>query len=223
MIKWTLIILFLLAVPYAMAQDLEADTYKPNEVLDLSVHLSDTNGNVEAATCYIQVRNNSFHTIVDGTMEEIGGGWYNYTYNTSETGYYHCRQNCTDSTRFIAGTCDFIIEGDERMSLAILLVVMAVIAFYFILLWMFHSGVLLKEHGILKIALMVLVLWMSLIPLNMAMEFNIFNGGPLDVTDNLVLVYRIMIYVNYAISFYMIIYFIIQMIQKLRGAVKSGS
>ena len=106
---------------FVVADTGETETYKPREIFDLSIHLIDKEGNVENANCSVEIRNQSYDLILNDGMNEIGEGWYNYTYNNSKVGKYFCRQNCTKGTDFAAMTCDFIIEGDSEMDVAIIL------------------------------------------------------------------------------------------------------
>ena len=80
-------------------------------IFDLNIHLTNITGEVSGALCQLQIKNESYNDILNATLNEIGGGWYNYTYNTSKTGKYFCRQNCTMGSLYAAATCDFIIVG----------------------------------------------------------------------------------------------------------------
>ena len=101
--KWVLIILMvLLNVLIVAAQDSTVNTFKVNERFDLSVHLNNENGDVEGASCNIQIRNNSFNVLLNDVMNEKDGGWYNYTYNTSRQGIHLCRTINIISTHFIS-------------------------------------------------------------------------------------------------------------------------
>lgn len=112
------------------------ETYQPNEVFDLGIHLSNTTSDVTGANCSIQIRNSSYGVLVDDTMNEIGGGWYNYTYNTTTLGRHYCRQNCTKGGEYTAETCDFIIGEDDKMLLGVIVLIPLFIAgFLFFLAW----------------------------------------------------------------------------------------
>lgn len=120
--KWlTTILIFLSIINTALADQGKIETYKPNEVFDLSVYLSNGTGSISGATCQVEIRNKSLQAIYNATLTEIRGGWYNTTYNTSEVGKYFCRQNCTKESFYTAEACNFIIEGEETMNLAIIL------------------------------------------------------------------------------------------------------
>lgn len=131
--KWIIVILMGLLAGMVVAEEGINNIYRPNEVFGLPVHLSNRTGDVIEANCSIQIKNSTQNLILDDLMREIGNGWYNYSYNTSNTGEYYCRHNCTQGNLYVAGTCDFIIKSDEKMSIAIILMMTVVIAFFFIL------------------------------------------------------------------------------------------
>ena len=145
--------MMVLVLPIVMAEKGEIEIYKPREIFDLSLHLKDDDGDVASASCKIQIRNESFDTLVDGDMNEIGGGWYNYTYNTSKTGVYLCRQNCTKGSLFTSGTCDFVIGVDENMSLGMVVFIPLFIAgFLLVVSWMLDS----KKYWALKFGMIMI-------------------------------------------------------------------
>lgn len=215
--KWIIPILMVLFGTVVLADEGEIEKYKPSEVFDLGVHVSNVSGDVLGADCRIQIRNSSYNTVVNTDMNEIGGGWYNFTYNTTTRGIHFCRHNCTQGPLFVSETCDFIIEGDDQVSLSAVFVTLFIISIYLIMLFILQSRMF-AEHGGVKIALIVLILWMMLLPLNIVVEFNEFNVGPTTVTTQLELLYRIMIYINYAATFYLFFFVIMEIIKKLRGA-----
>jgi len=205
-----------------MAEKGQIEIYKPREVFDLSVHASNKTGNVVDANCSIQIRNGSYGLLVNDIMTEIGEGWYNYTYNTSKVGVYFCRQNCTQGSLHVANTCDFVIQGDETMSVAVILAVIFVMVVYFIVLIQLFTTRQFNEHGLLKLLFLMVAFWALLLPVNIAIQFNEENGGPLAVTTNLTTLYQVMIWLNYFVTFYWFIWFIIQLLKKLNVAKQEG-
>ncbi len=154
MAKWLILILIVLLAQTVYADKGLIEVYKPDVIFDLSLHLTNSTGDVTGATCNIQIRNETFLVLEDSVMNEIGGGWYNFTYNTSTTGKYLCRQNCTLGTLFTAETCDFVI--DEGFNVILAIIVILVIAFILLILglWQrdwnfgFASGFLFSVIGI---------------------------------------------------------------------------
>ncbi len=135
--KWLILILIIFFLPVVIADKGEIEIYKPNEVFDLSIHLSNRTGNVLGANCQAEIRNKSYGVIATITLNEVDGGWYNGTYNTSKVGKYFCRQNCTQGSFFAAETCDFVIGVDDNMALGMLIFIPLFIAgFLLVVSWM---------------------------------------------------------------------------------------
>ena len=210
-----LLISIIFLLPIVMADKGEIEIYRPNEVMDLSIHITNKTGNVLGATCQAEVRNESYDVIHNVTLNDIGGGWYNGTYNQSKTGKYFCRQNCTQGKLFAAETCDFVIAGEENMPVAVILTVIFVIFVYFFLLVGLFTARTFTEHGLVKMLFFMIAFWVLLLPLNMAIQYNDANGGPAAVTDHLTLLYQIMIWLNSFIIVYFFLWFIVQMLKKI--------
>lgn len=130
----------------------EIETYKPNEVFDLSIHLTNKTGEVLGANCSVQIRNDTLELKENLMMNEIGEGWYNATYNTSTVGKYFCRQNCTKGAKYVAGTCDFIIGGEQEMLFAAIVLIPLFITIFLIVL----AIMIPKEYWALKVALPIM-------------------------------------------------------------------
>ena len=213
--KWTLIFLLIcLAVP-VLADQGKIEIYKPKQVFDLSLHLTNESGDVIQADCKLQIRDSAFIVKLDQNMSDKGGGWYNATYNTSSTGSFLCRQNCTQGNFYASNTCDFTIKGDERVPIAISIMMIFVIAVYFLILVRLLTSMEFTEHGMLKILFYVLTFWILLIPVNIAIIYNNDAGGPEGVTTLIELLYQIMVWLNWFISFYFFLWFITKLIKKL--------
>ena len=202
-------------LPIVMADKGEIEIYRPREVFDLSVHLTNTSGVVLGAVCQADIRNESYDSIATITLNEINGGWYNGTYNTSRIGKFFCIQNCTQGNFYAAETCDFVIEGDAQMPIAVILTVIFVVSIYFFLLIRLLTERQFTEHGLIKLLFYMTAFWIMLLPVNMAIQFNDFNGGPSVVTDHLELLYEIMVWLNWFIGFYFLLWIIVQMLKKV--------
>ena len=198
-----------------MADKGEIEIYRPRELIDLSVHLTNKTGEVIGANCQAEVRNESYDVIHNVTLNDIGGGWYNATYNQSKVGKYFCRQNCTQGKLFAAETCDFVIAGEETMPIAVVLIVIFVILVYFFLLISLFTARTFTEHGLIKMLFFMIAFWILLLPVNMAVQYNDANGGPVAVTGHLELLYQIMIWLNSFIIVYFMLWFIVQMLKKI--------
>ena len=195
------------------------EIYKPDEVFDLSIHLTNITGEVTGANCKTQIRNESYDTLENLDMNEIAGGWYNLTYNQSKVGKYFCRQNCTQGDKYTAETCDFVIRGED-MSIAIIIMLGIIIL---VALWLVKnlSTELLAQHGLIKSAIVLFVFWFLLIPLNFGIESLGFNGASASMINLLSNVHTIMIYLNLLLTAYFIIYVIVSFMRSMNENVKN--
>jgi hypothetical protein len=126
MTKWILIIIMVLLLPIVMAQEKDVNIYDLDEEFDLSIHLTNKTGDVKGATCKTQIRYSN-STVKDEIIhDEVGGGWYNATYNSSESGTFLCRHNCTQGTKFASETCDFKIKSDDIMIMTSIITILAI-------------------------------------------------------------------------------------------------
>ena|SRR3990167_9359131 len=150
--KWqNLIFLVLMMMPIVMADSGIIETYKPNEVFDLSIHLTNKTGDVSGANCTAEIRNSTYGVKDTIQLYEINGGYYNATYNTSKIGSYFCRTNCTKDTQFVAGACDFIIKGDQMVMGVIILIPIFITLFLLIIAWLLPQ----EKYPSLKIGLIL--------------------------------------------------------------------
>lgn len=131
--KTIILLMFIMLMPLALAQEKDIDIYELNEVFDLSIHLSDESGDITGAECQTQIRFINFTVKDEFTNNEIDGGWYNATYNSSQAGTFLCRQNCTKGTDFTSETCDFKIESDDKLIITAIITIL-VIAFLLLII-----------------------------------------------------------------------------------------
>ncbi len=214
--KWLPILLMVFAMMNIVTADKgEIEIYRPNEVFDLSVHLTNKTGNVLGATCSAEIRNESYDILDTISLNEINGGWYNGTYNRSKVGTFFCKQNCSQGKFFSAATCDFVIEGDAQMPIAVILTVIFVIFVYFLILIRLITEREFTEHGLIKLLFYMTAFWILLLPLNMAIQYNDFEGGPVVVTEHLELLYQIMVYINFFIGIYFFLWVVVQLLKKI--------
>lgn len=213
--------MLILCLPFVYAQDSEINVYRPNEVFDLSVHLLNSTGGVEGATCQIAILNESKNLIIEDTLNEISGGWYNYSYNISDVGYYNCRQNCTKGDKYIAGTCDFAIKGDDSVPLAAIISILVVI---FVYLWIISNFTTerLKDHGLIKTLLFGLILWILLLPVNFSIETLGQNGATASMISIMSTMHIVMIYLNVAFSFYLVVFLIVSFARSIQENVQTS-
>ncbi len=128
-----ILFIFLILTTPVLAQEKDVDMYDLNEVFDLSIHLSDESGDITGANCQTQIRRINFSIKDEFTNNEINGGWYNATYNSSESGIFLCRHNCTKGTDFTSGTCDFEIMSDQSIIITVIIVILAIALIFLII------------------------------------------------------------------------------------------
>ena len=174
------IILIMVIALMVFADEGGIETYKPNQVFDLSLHLTDSNGEVEGANCSIQIRNASYNVELDDDMREQSGGYYNYTYNTSKIGKYYCRQNCTKGVDYSASVCDFTIKGEENMYISLVLILIFTIIF---LLWLAYY-VNIQSFKFMFIGISILIL-MILISIGIIIARDNISAGVQDLISTI--------------------------------------
>ncbi len=213
--KWPIIFLMILMSASVYAAKGEIEVYRPGEVFDLGVHLTNITGDVTGATCNVQIRNESYIVLDNFVMNEIGNGFYNATYNTSRIGKFFCRQNCTQGTFFAAETCDFVIEGDEKLAIAITLLLLFVISAYLVLV-IIMSKETFSVHGAVKVGMLLITIWFLLIPMDAAIKIN-EKAGDLGISSSLDMMFIILIYLNVGITFYFIVFMIVGFVRSIQG------
>ena len=110
---------------------------------------------------------------------------------------------------------DLIIKGDQEMPIAVILTVLFVIVIYFFILSKLFTERQFTESGMIKLLFYLTAFWVILLPLDMAVQFNIFNGVPVVVTSHLNLLFQIIIWINSFITFYFILWFLIELLKKV--------
>ena len=225
--KWlTIIILGIMFANATFADDGMLETYRPNEVFSLPIHLTNITGEVIGASCFttISFSNYTLKDII--TMNEIGNGYYNATYNTSQIGTYFCKQNCTLGTEYTSGSCDFIIGGGNKVGalIAIVMIIIAIIIYYLYMVKNLNLESLnfkdqseLGVGGGIKLLFLIASFWIVLIPLNFAMYLtDIYISNP-GISMTLTTLYMFSLAINTLISFYLLFFILKYMFDKLGG------
>src|SRR3990167_6453140 len=213
-LKWiwigVLALILVIGIKTSFADKGTIETYKPSEIFSLSIHLTNKTGEVTSANCTARILNNSIGFVKDLYMNEVGNGWYNTTYNTSKVGKYFCRQNCTSGRQHIAETCDFIIQGDSEMNIAI---VMGVGIFVFILIGL----AIMTKQLILRAFFGILGFGAMLILINISSLIAKTNGADAKIITMLFSTYKIGLWVLYVTLAIAVIYGIYGLLEYLRG------
>ena len=223
--KWQLILMMVLCIGIVYADDGLIETYRPNEVLNLNLHLSNTTGDVSGASCSTRIMLPNYTTIEIIQMNELSGGMYNATYNTSNIGNYFCVQNCTQGTSYTSETCDFIIGGGNKVGalIAIVLILIGVLIYYIYMAKTMNFEVFddtnidLGIHNGIKMLLIWGSFWIILIPLNLAMYLTTIYIGSPEIDATLTTFYQFILAANIIISFYILFIIIKRFITKMRA------
>ena len=130
---------------------------------------------------------------------------------------YGMNVSYTNDTLSFQGEHENLILTSEvnEMEIAIVLVVIFVIGLYFIILVNLFAARSFSEHGLIKLLFLMVAFWILLLPVNMAIQYNDTNGGPVAVTTYLELLYQIMIWLNSFIVVYFMLWFITQIFKKI--------
>jgi hypothetical protein len=103
-----------------------------------------------------------------------------------------------------------------NFEVGVALLIVAVYYFYYCIIRDMTEEMF-SVHGGIKIAFMIGFAWMMLFPLNIAMEFNDANTGAADVTTNIAWMYQAFVWANYALTAYLVIYLIVNLLRKAQG------
>jgi len=110
---------------------------------------------------------------------------------------------------------DLIVKGDQEMSIAVIITVLVVIVIYFFILITLFTQREFTEHGLIRLLFFMIAFWVLLLPVDMALKYNDFVGGPPEISDHIALLHRIMVYLNWFIGFYFFLWVIVQMFKKV--------
>lgn len=108
--------------------------------------------------------------------------------------------------------------GDENLVIGLILVWILFIGLYVYMI-RFFTIEFFQEHGGFKMLFVLGVFWLMLIPFNISIQYNDYLGGPEGVTNLLEGIYPWIIWINWFITAYCIIWFTIKMLQKVQSSV----
>ena len=101
------------------------------------------------------------------------------------------------------------------MPLTTIIGTVVIIILYFIVLIRMFAEREFNEHGIIKMLFYLIAFWAILIPLNILVQFLEHYAGPADVIDSIQLLHLIIVYLNYFITIYFMLWFLIQLLKKV--------
>lgn len=103
----------------------------------------------------------------------------------------------------------------DNRPLAEFFVIISVIVIYFLILIRLFTEREFSEHGMIRLMFYLIAFWVVLIPLNMGIIYNDEHNGPLEITEMFELMHQIIVYLNYFITVYFILWFLVQMLKKI--------
>ena len=112
-------------------------------------------------------------------------------------------------------------EEVSKMSLSVIITILFVILFYLGMLKLLSDSVF-AEHGLIKTAIITLSFWLLLIPMRFAIAYNDELAGPASVSSVIDSLYTVSIYINVAITFYMVIFFIVSFARSMNPSEEGG-
>lgn len=228
-VSWILEIRFIQIVGNITDNLIAPSVVQDGQLFIIKANLTAVGVNLTSVTAYLNL-NNQF-TLLSETPQNrsIGNVW---STNSTEVSWIvsapfspgafpinvtYFTENGTNN-----GTNKNVVVDKERelMGLAVVFTVIITILFYFFLIRLLTLDIY-EEHGAIKLFLVLLVLWLWLIPVNIALESQVFTSGSQDIISNLELFYSILIWVNYFITFYIVLWFIVSLIKKMQAVVKN--
>ena len=174
-------------------------------------------------SCYLHLYNITGQHILQeemtpdsNTLEwklDIGAG--NFSVLGQHSILLYC--NNSDIGGFVSEEFEITQSGlriTDTDTLPAILAVLFVIILYMFLIRFFTLDVF-QEHGAIKILLLLMSIWFMLIPVAIVTEVNVVMGGFTGVTELLDTLYMLLMWINIFITFYFIVWFLVQMLKKI--------
>jgi hypothetical protein len=180
---------------------------------------------LDGLSCELDLHNSTGHVIFSNLEVPKVGNHFEETIagsNISHEGYYEWVVLCNTSTEggFVGETFEVTRNGFERVELndlgfGIIASILAIIIIYFVILIRMFTERSFSEHGLVRMLFYLVSFWVILIPINLMSIFNEYYNGPVTVTTMIETLYQIVIWLNYFITIYFILWFVVQMIRKI--------
>jgi len=208
----------------------QADHLKVGRDVHANIHVFNRStglpvSNITGVSCYFDLYNQTGDHLIevlelesDGELEweiDIAGS------NFSATGSYSFIIWCNNSVNggFVSAGFDVTSTGEDEvvdnMPLVVVGGLLAIIVLYFIVLIRMFSERTMTEHGLVRMLFYLIAFWAVLIPLNILTLFLEHYAGPEEVIANIEILYEVMIYLNYFITIYFVLWFLIQLLKKV--------
>jgi len=210
-------------IPQAEHLKVNRDVHANIHVFNKSTGLPVTNRS--GVSCYFDLYNQTGDHLIE-TLELESDGEIEWEIdisgtNFSSTGTYSFVVWCNNSGQggFVSSGFDVTTSGEDEvednMPLIIIGGILVIIILYFIVLIRMFSERQFTEHGLIKMLFYLVAFWVVLIPLAIMSSFLEHYAGPEDVISLINVLYEMMVYLNYFITIYFILWFIIQMLKKV--------
>ena len=187
-----------------------------------------TNSGVE---CWLSVyQQNSSDVFINNKMD-YANGFFNFTVTDNVTYQigmhnYLVACNTTQNGGYSAGSFEVSLGGfpgkEDNVPLLAGLVLFGVALIWLFLIFSL-SGENFTEHGLVKVAVIVLVLWVLMLPVSLAVDAINTKGGSAAMLGTVETLFIVMIYLNAAFTLYMIVFMIVSFARSLNNNAESGS
>jgi len=195
----------------------------------INVHVFNSTNGVpvgakEGVSCYGDLYNKSgdhlievFELTRDGVEYEWDIGGTNFT----NDGIYPYVIYCNTSVQggFFSTAFDVTVSGEDEvidnLPISITVAIMVIIVLYFIVLIRLFAERQFSEHGFIKMLFYLTAFWVILIPINILVIFADHYAAPEVVIEQVELLFQLMVYLNYFITIYFILWFVIQLLKKV--------
>jgi len=207
----------------------QGDHIKQNNDVHLNIHVFNKSdglsvGEPQGISCYLDLYNatgNHFIDVLemdrDGVEFDLDIGGENF----SDLGSYSFMVYCNNSNigGFISAGFDVTTTGEDEvvdnMPLIIVGSMVLIIALYFVVLIRLFSEREFTEHGLIKMMFHLIAFWAVLIPLNIVVQFLEHYAGPTDVVTSIQNLHEIIVYINYFITIYFVLWLLVQLLKRI--------
>jgi len=101
------------------------------------------------------------------------------------------------------------------MPLVIVGGMLIIIILYFIILIRMLTERQFTEHGLIKMMFYLIAFWVILVPLNILVQFLEHYAGPAEVIDSIQLLHQVIVWLNWFITFYFMLWILVQILKKV--------
>lgn len=207
----------------------QAEHLKIDTAVHVNIHVFNKTsgipiGNDSGVSCYLDLYNQTGGHLIEilelENTQDIEWEADISAENFSTTGTYSYVIWC-NTTRiggFVSAGFDVTSTGEDEiignMPIATIGGTIIIIILYFIVLVRMFAEREFNEHGIVKMLFYLIAFWAILIPLNILVQFLEHYAGPADVIDSIQLLHLVIVYLNYFITIYFVLWLAVQVLKK---------